>query len=57
MTWLQVDDVGTSADRRPRVTESSGPDWGYHDEDVNLALGNLLADVAGQEGAYQRAHH
>jgi hypothetical protein len=57
VTWLQVDDVGTSSDRRPRVTESAGPDWGYHDEDVNLALGNLLADVAAQEGAYQRAHH
>ena len=57
VTWLQVNDVGTSADRRPRVTESSGPDWGYHDEDVNLALGNLLSDVAGQESAYQKAHH
>ena len=57
VTWLQVNDVGTSADRRPRVTESSGPDWGYHDEDVNLALGNLLSDVAAQESAYQKAHH
>ena len=57
VTWLQVDDIGTSSDRRPRVTETAGPDWGYHDEDVNLALGNLLADVAAQESAYQRAHH
>ena len=56
VTWLGVDDVGTSSDRRPRVTESAGPDWGYHEEDVNLALGNLLADVAAQESAYQRAH-
>jgi len=56
-TWLQVNDVGSSSDRRPRVSETAGPDWGFHEEDVNLALGNLLADVAAQESAYQRAHH
>ena len=57
VTWLQVNDIGTSSDRRPRVSETAGPDWGYHEEDVNLALGNLLSDVAAQESAYQRAHH
>jgi hypothetical protein len=57
VTWLQVNDIGASSDRRPRVTETAGPDWGYHEEDVNLALGNLLADVATQETAYQRAQH
>ncbi len=54
-TWLAVNDIGASSDRRPRVTETAGPDWGYHREDVNLALGNLLTDVAAQERAYQRA--
>ena len=57
VTWLQVNDVGSSTDRRPRVAETAGPDWGYHEVDVNLALGNLLADVAAAESAYQRAHH
>ena len=56
VTWLQVTDVGTRSDRRPRITEADGPQWGFHTDDVNLALGNLLADVAAEESAYQRAH-
>jgi hypothetical protein len=50
-TWLQIDDVGTAGDHRPRVTESLGPDWGLHLDDVNLALGNLVQIVAAQEAA------
>jgi len=42
-----------SSDRRPVVTEKDGPDWGYHDYDVNLALGNLVADVAAAEAAWR----
>ena len=38
-----------ASDRRPVVTEPSGPDWGYHDYDINLALGNLIADTAAAE--------
>ena len=38
-----------ASDTRPLVTE--GPDWGYHAEDVNLALGNLVADVASAESS------
>jgi hypothetical protein len=56
-TWLQVNDIGSRSDKRPRVSETAGPEWGYHEEDVNLALGNLVADVAAQESAYTRAHH
>ena len=55
-TWLQVTDVGTRSDRRPRISEVDGPQWGFHTDDVNVALGNLLVDVAAEEAAYQHAH-
>ena len=51
-TWLQVDSTKTPSDARPTVTAALGPDWGYHLEDVNLALGNLVRDVAQEEAAY-----
>ena len=51
-TWLEVNSTATSGDPRPIVTASLGPDWGYHAEDVNLALGNLVGDVAQEEAAY-----
>ncbi len=40
-------------DPRPTVTESLGPLWGYHVSDVNLALGNLVGDVATQEASFR----
>jgi hypothetical protein len=55
-TWLQINDVGASGDSRPRVTDTLGQTWGLHVYDVNLSLGNLVADVAEQEKAYE-AHH
>jgi hypothetical protein len=55
-SWLQVADIAASGDTRPVVTESEGPTWGYHTWDVNLALGNLVPDVAGEEKAYAAAH-
>jgi hypothetical protein len=51
-TWLQVSPT-KQVGGRPVVSESLGPAWGYHLEDVNLALGNLVADVAAQESAYK----
>ncbi|MGH9091724.1 MAG: DUF3089 domain-containing protein [Acidimicrobiales bacterium] len=48
-TWLDVRPTPTPSGRRPVVHEQAGPDWGYHADDVNLALGNLVADVAGAE--------
>jgi hypothetical protein len=51
-TWLQVDTVKSPGDTRPVVTASLGPDWGYHGEDIGLALGNLVADVSALEAAY-----
>ncbi len=53
-TWLQVD--ARMGDSRPVVTATLGPTWGLHADDVNLALGNLVQDVAAQEAAYS-AHH
>ncbi len=53
-TWLQVTDVGRPGDDRPRVTERLGPRSGFHVDDVNLALGNLVRDVRLEEAAYLR---
>ena len=43
-TWLQID--SPAGDSRPVVTPTLGPEWGLHLDDVNLALGNLVNDVA-----------
>jgi hypothetical protein len=53
-TWLQVTPTGVPHDARPLVAATIGPDWGYHLDDVNLALGNLVSDVAREEAAYKR---
>ncbi len=52
-TWLQVTTAAVPGDPRPTVANALGPAWGYHLQDVNLALGNLVADVASQEAAYR----
>ena len=52
-SWLQVTATAVSADPRPTVSASLGPNWGYHLDDVNLALGNLVADVGLEEAAYR----
>jgi hypothetical protein len=53
-TWLQVSPIPGSGDPRPLVTAALGPDWGYHLDDINLALGNLIHDVSQEEAAYHR---
>ena len=55
-TWLGVNDVAGPGDSRPVVTETLGPTWGYHLDDISLALGDLVDDVRLQEVAYT-AHH
>ena len=55
-TWLQVDTLWSAVASRPTVTESLGPDWGYHLDDINLAAGNLVQDVRAQEATYARSH-
>jgi hypothetical protein len=51
-TWLQV--TAAAGDPRPivKVDPSLGPSWGLHSDDVNLALGNLVADVTAAEAAF-----
>ncbi len=52
-SWLQVTATPAPADPRPTVSASLGPQWGYHLDDVNLALGNLVTDVGLEEAAYR----
>jgi hypothetical protein len=53
-TWLQVGT--TTVGGRPVVTQSLGPTWGYHADDINLTLGNLINDVRAEEAAYASRH-
>lgn len=51
--WLQVRRIlPPTQDFRPSAT-NEGPVWGYHLDDVNLALGNLILDVAYEEASYR----
>ena len=52
-SWLQVTATPAPADARPTVSATLGPQWGYHLDDVNLALGNLVTDVGREEVAYR----
>jgi hypothetical protein len=54
-SWLQVTATSAPGDPRPTVSNSPilGASWGYHLDDVNLAIGNLLADVGQEEAAYR----
>jgi hypothetical protein len=51
-SWLQVTATAVPGDPRPTVSAALGPLWGYHLADVNLALGNLVADVGTEEAAH-----
>jgi hypothetical protein len=55
-SWLQVTDVAQQGAGRPVVTETLGPDWGYHANDINLTLGNLVHDVHDEEAAWLEQH-
>ena len=52
-TRLQVDKLRSPGDTRSVVTASLGPTWGYHADDVNLTLGNLVSVVSALEAAYR----
>jgi hypothetical protein len=56
-TWLQIDDIGSSSDMRPRVSDTLGPTWGLHLVDVNIALGDLVRLARRQAAAYVRHRH
>jgi hypothetical protein len=62
-SWLQVTSLAGGSHARPVVnedvlggTDDTGPAWGYHAYEYELALGNLLGDVAGEETAWESAH-
>jgi len=42
-------------DTRPVVQQTSGAGWGLHQDDVNLALGNLVQLVRDEAAAYTRS--
>ncbi len=54
-TWLQVTATPARRDVRPLISEPLGAQWGYHVDDVQLGLGNLVDDVRLQERAYLAA--
>jgi len=55
-SWLNVTKATGPSDRRPTVTESDGPAWGYHVWDLGLAQDNLVSDVAAAETTWTRDH-
>jgi Protein of unknown function (DUF3089) len=55
-TWLQLSPAGGSGDKREAIEEVLGPLWGTHLDDVNVGLGNLVANTALQSVAYQLLH-
>ena len=38
------------------VSETLGAEWGYHINDINLALGDLVDDVTVEEVSYTSQH-
>ncbi len=53
-SWLQIGTQTTGG--RPVVSETLGPQWGYHDDDINLALGDLVTDTRAAITTYQQSH-
>jgi hypothetical protein len=56
-TWLQVSPTAASRSAANLLKERLGALWGFHDVDVNLALGDLVADVAASVRGWHRTHH
>lgn len=51
-SWLEIDDLATVGDHRPHPIEALGAGWGYHLDDINLPLGNLVRLVCLQADSY-----
>ena len=45
-TWLEVTPTSKSTGATTLLQQNLGPAWGYHIVDINLALGDLVNDVA-----------
>jgi Protein of unknown function (DUF3089) len=57
-SWLQLTPTDPNDTRTESVLVNTlGPIWGQHLVDVNSQLGNLVAGVAAQGGAYLLTHH
>jgi hypothetical protein len=54
-SWLQLSLIDERDQREP-IEETLGPLWGTHLVDVNVALGNLVPDVAAQAAVYTLTH-
>lgn len=54
-TWLAVHVIKTPGDTRPIVSATEGPRWGLHGDDINLALGNLVAIVRSEVASLHAA--
>lgn len=52
--FLQVKDISTAADQRPRIGEPLGRTWGTHLTEVNDQAGNLVRVVRAQSFAYRK---
>jgi hypothetical protein len=49
---LQIGRTDIPGDARPSVSQTLGPTWGLHLDDINLAVGNLVSLVQDQAAAY-----
>ncbi len=50
-SWLQIDRIGSTSDKRP-VVSPSDQRWGLHTVDVSIALGNLVELVRSESAAF-----
>jgi pimeloyl-ACP methyl ester carboxylesterase len=55
-SWLNVTRTPGRAPIGPVLTETGGPDFGYHVWDLLLAQGNLVSDVAAAEATWARGY-
>ena len=55
-SWLQLTNIGGPGDKREQIEEVLGAQWGTHLEDVNVALGNLVATTTLQSAVYRFFH-
>jgi len=53
-TWLQITPTAAGREAAALLTERLGPLWGLHEVDVNLALGDLVADAAASVNGWYR---
>ena len=55
-SWLQVSPTPAGRDAATLLKERLGALWGFHDVDVSLALGDLVADAGASIRGWHRTH-